>query len=258
MLLYTFIGCILLLIQLPLGWTAGYLLKTIGFALCMAGIKELAQHFDSLQNESDHDDPPVRKSGLGGIAVWRTVKNHLTPQPDKDSELGDARSEVSDMLAKNALICAAVCLTCSGIAAVFEFFVKDKNSAVSPAANLISIAMGIVSTLTALRLVYGAVTLLETNDRVARASQDRNKRFILTDNFTDILRLKSAFEKTAICTLVNLACDILNRAIPIETVQTYTGFLAAISKLTLYVFVIITALKFNEVRKGVDRKMGLK
>lgn len=255
MLLYTFIGCILLLIQLPLGWTAGYLLKTIGFAMCMAGLRELAQHFDGLQNESNHDDPPVRASGLGGIAVWRTVKARLTPK--SDNELGDARSEVSEMLSKNAAIWAAVCLTGAVVAAVFEFFAADKSQGVSPAANLVAIVLGIVCTPVALRLVYGVITLFEINDRVARASQDKNKKFILTDNFTDVLRLKSAFEKTAICTLVNLACDVMNRTIPIETVQTYTGFLAAISKLTLYVFVIITALKFNEVRKGVDRKMGI-
>lgn len=271
MLLYTFIGCILLLIQLPLGWTAGYLLKTIGFAFCMAGMRELTQHFYSLKHKSNHDDPPVRVSGLGGIAVWRTVKKRLDIENSFDEKTESiegrtvvtitviddplkARADLTDMLGKNAVLCGAAGLISAGAAAIFEFLVGE-SGAVSPAANLTAIALGIINTLTSLRLVYGIIAFLEHGDHSGREWKDVYKdKLILSDNFTDVLRLKSAFEKTAICALVNLGCDVLNRAVPVETIQTYMGFLAAISKLTLYVFVIITAIKFNDVRNGVDRK----
>lgn len=250
MISYIFIGCVLLLIQLPLGWTAGYLLKTMGFAMCMAGSRELSRRFQSRQNRSDRD-PPVRISGLGGIAVWRTVRERLSLSPESDP--AEVRLSAADMLEKNAVAGIALGVICSAVTAVFEYALADKTPETALWANLTAIALGTVCTLAALRLVYGVTAFFEEGDRNAKALGERHRGLIMTDNFTDILRLRSVFERTAICALVNLVCDILNRLLPGGSAQTFTGFFAAISKVTLYVFAAVTAVRAYEVYKGVKR-----
>ena len=246
MLLYTFTGCVLLLIQLPLGWTAGHLLKTIGFALCYAGTKEMAEYsLSSLKNDCD---PPVRESGLGGIAVWRTVREKLTAE---DGDLESSRISVLSMLQKNAAVCTATGIVCAAVAAVFEFILKK-----SMAENITAVITGTLQTLLALRMVFGIIAFFEHSDRTARAGHERYKKLIITDNFTDILRSKDRIEKTALCIIINLLCDTLNRLVTVESVQTYSGFMAAISKLTSYVLVIVTAVRLRDVKKGADRRSG--
>lgn len=246
MYLYTFTGCVLLLIQLPPGWTAGHLLKTIGFALCMAGLKELAEH--SLTFYRETDDPPVCESGLGGIAVWRTARDILVYPREG---LAEAEFAALEMLRKNAVLGVAAGIVCAGVTAVFEYIVKN-----AAAGNIPAIVTGTVQTLLALRLVFGVIAYLEYNDRSARAEQVKYKKLIITDNFTDTLRLKDRFDKTALCIVINLLCDILNRLVTSETVQTYSGFMAVISKLTAYLLVIVTAVRFRDVKRGADRRGG--
>ena len=230
-------GIILLLIQLPLGWTAGYILKAMGFALCVAGFAALTD-FCGQQNKNDKNDPPDRASGLGGIAVWRVVRDMLQAAPES-AHFCKSRLAALGMLHRNAVISAGAALVSAGAAAVFEFLVK------SPA------FLGAVNTFTSLRVILTAVGFLCENDS---PSPEKRSELHFTDNRTDLLRLKDILGKTAICMLVNLACDLLNRIIPIESVQTFAGFMAAMSKLTLYVFAIAAAVRANAVREGFYRK----
>ncbi|MBE6874989.1 MAG: hypothetical protein E7493_13955 [Ruminococcus albus] len=236
-------GIILLLIQLPLGWTAGYILKAMGFALCVAGFAALTD-FCGQQNKNDKNDPPDRVSGLGGIAVWRVVRDMLKAPPDSAC-FCKSRLAALDMLRKNAVISAGAALVSAGTAAVFEFLVK------SPAGAYAAAFLGAVNTFTSLRVILAAVGFLCENDS---PSPEKRSELHFTDNRTDLLRLKDILGKTAICMLVNLACDLLNRIIPIESVQTFAGFMAAMSKLTLYVFAIAAAVRANAVREGFYRK----
>ncbi|EGC03862.1 hypothetical protein [Ruminococcus albus] len=236
-------GIILLLIQLPLGWTAGYILKAMGFALCAAGFAALTD-FCGQQNKNDKNDPPDRASGLGGIAVWRVVRDMLQAAPES-AHFCKSRLAALGMLHRNAVISAGAALVSAGAAAVFEFLVK------SPAGAYAAAFLGAVNTFTSLRVILAAVGFLCENDS---PSPEKRSELHFTDNRTDLLRLKDILGKTAICMLVNLACDLLNRIIPIESVQTFAGFMAAMSKLTLYVFAIAAAVRANAVREGFYRK----
>ena len=247
---FIFLGIIILLVQLPLDWTAGYLLKTAGFALSVMGLADM-RLLCSSQDRSDNDTPPVRISGLGGIAVWKTVDSELTKAAPDDT-ICPVRTGVLKMLGRNAAAGAAVSLACAVTAALFEFLLKD----VKTAANITAAVSGTLCTLLALRSGCAAVAFMDSHERIMSHSTGAFRKLMFTDNRTDILRMKSVFGKTAICILVNLACDVLNRLVPIESVQTYAGFLGIISKLTAYAFVIAAAVKANAVRRGIMRKNG--
>ena len=241
---FIFLGSIILLIQLPLGWTAGYILKVIGFSLCAAGVCELAD-LCRQQHKINNDDPPVRANGLGGIAVWRTVRR-LMSDGYSEKTLPQARLEVLDMLRRSAVVSAAVGAVSAGIAALFEFVLKTS------AAALVTGLLGAVNALLAMRLAAGINAFMCENDQPS-SGRKQEDRLLFTDNRTDLLRLRDILNKTGICMAVNLLCDIINRTVPSESVQTYAGFMAAISKLTLYVFVITAAVRYYHVRTGFFR-----
>ena len=248
---FIFLGIIILLVQLPLDWTAGHLLKTAGFALCVMGLADMRLLCRS-QDRSYNDTPPVRVSGLGGIAVWKTVKKCLADTVPEAKSVNPARLGAAEMLGRNAAAGAVTALVCAGVTAVFEFFVKDRSAA----ANITAVLTGTAVTLLALRLVYGIIAFLDANEGALSQSSGIHRKLLFTDNRTDILRMKSLFEKTAVCIMVNLVCDIINRLVSTENIQTYSGFLGAISKITAYVLVIATAVRANSVRQGMVRKNG--
>ncbi|MBQ8966330.1 hypothetical protein [Ruminococcus sp.] len=240
---FVFLGIIILLVQLPLGWTAGYVLKTIGFALCAAGFSELREHC-AQDNKNNKADPPVRESGLGGIAVWRAVSRLLSAEGA--GGFRTSRLKALDMLRKNAVTGMAAGIISAGAAAVFEFVSH------SSAGNYVTSLCGAVMTFLALRLAGGITAFLCEHDKLCR--EYRLTELLFCDTGTDLLRMKDLINKTGICMAVNLICDILNRVVPLESVQTYAGFMAFVSKLTLYVFVITAAVRTNAVRAGFYRR----
>lgn len=252
-----FSGMTILLIQLPLDWTAGYLLKAVGSALCMAGAGELRglciRQYDALKNNND-DRPPVRVSGLGGIALWKSIYTSMT---NEKACFGIQRENAAAMLEKNAAVGAAAAILSAGITALFEFVSKDPTSA----GNITASLLGIINTAAALRLVYGMITIFDINDfMMAADSADdtriKNRKLLLTDNRTDILRMKDIFHKTALCIAVGIASDLANRLVPVQAVQDAAGLLTFMSRLTAYVMIIAFAFRANTVRQSIIRKNG--
>ena len=252
-----FLGMTALLIQLPLGWTAGYVLKAIGFALCMAGTRELGElcikQYDVIKRK-DAERPPVRISGLGGIALWKNVRSMM----EKDGESFQADREAALLLLeRNAVLGTAAAAVSAGIAALFEFIIKDRTAA----GNITACVLGLADTALALRLVFGTVTFFDVNDLLMAAdsadgSSVKSRKLLLTDNRTDILRLKDIFNKTALCITVGLVSDIINRLAGVQGVQDVAGLLAFLSKLTAYIMVITFAVRAYSVRQGIKRKNG--
>ena len=237
-----FLGMTLSLIQLPLDWSAGFLLKAIGAAMCMAGAVELKElcvrQYGSLKYDND-ERPPVRISGLGGIALCKYIISIISD---------NGREKAAMILQKNAVIGVGAALLSAGISALFEFIVKDRTAV----GNITACLLGMINTALALRLTAGITAFLEAGNHVT----ENNKKLQLTDNHTDILRLKDIFNKAALCITVNLLSDIINRLTDVQGIQDVSGMLAFLSKLTAYIMVISFAVRAYSVRQGIVRKNG--
>ncbi|SEK60173.1 hypothetical protein [Ruminococcus albus] len=252
-----FLGMTALLVQLPLDWTAGYVLKAIGFALCMAGTRELGElcirQYDAIKRK-DEERPPVRISGLGGIALWKNVRSIME---NRSSPFQAQREAAALLLERNAVLGVAASAVSAGLAALFEFIIKGRGLA----GNITACVLGLVVTALALRMVFGAVAFFDANDLLMAADDKdgsfvKSRKLLLTDNRTDILRLKDIGNKTALCIVVGLVSDILNRLAGIQVIQDAAGLLAFMSKLTAYIMVIAFAVRAYSVRQGIIRKNG--
>ena len=120
-----FLGMTVLLIQLPLDWSAGYVLKAIGFAICAAGTRE-----------------------LGGIALWKNVRGIME---EKSADFQTQRERALSLLERNAAVGTAVSALSAGLAALFEFVIRGRGTA----GNITACVLGMAVTALALSMVFG-------------------------------------------------------------------------------------------------------
>ena len=252
-----FLGMTVLLIQLPLDWSAGYVLKAIGFALCAAGTRELGElcvrQYDAIKRK-DEERPPVRISGLGGIALWKNVRGIME---EKSADFQTQRERALSLLERNAAVGTAVSALSAGLAALFEFIIRGRGTA----GNITACVLGMAVTALALRMVFGVIAFFDANDLLMAADDKdgsfvKSRKLLLTDNRTDILRMKDIGNKTALCIAVGLLSDMINRLAGVQGIQDVAGLLAFMSKLTAYIMVITFAVRANSVRYGIIRKNG--
>ncbi len=76
----------------------------------------------------------------------------------------------------------------------------------------------------------------------------------LVDDVSHIVRLQSNFNKLAIFTIINFCGDVLNRLIPLELFTTLGGVVTAISKILIYIFLLILLFSFNKLRTDFDKR----
>lgn len=139
-------------------------------------------------------------------------------------------------LKKPARMSSAMC----AVAAAAQLLLKLLKPA-DMAANIISILLCVATAYMSLNLF-----------RMFYVALDKHRE--LVNDASNIVRLGGSFQKLALFTIVNVVCDILNRLIPIELVSTLAGVFMAVSKILLYIFLIILAFHFYKVRTDFLKK----
>lgn len=241
-------GSLLLLFQLNLGWWANYVVKLIGFALFIIGLNELREVCRSQSDLSQSDlsqNGELKKIALVGFDPRRSVGELMEKARNGEAEAnpGSVRIAVIELINKNARTCLLMCGAAALCSAAISFFKID-----GLLGNFAAIILGTAVTVMSLGLFDTVMRFISENEK----DQKRERRFC--EDISKVRRLRSAFDRTAVCTLINLGCDILNRIIPFTAAQSFFGFLAAISKITLYVFILVTVYNFNIVRADCNGK----
>lgn len=230
------LGSLFLLCQLNLGLWANYAVKLVGFLLFAAGIRELSE-LCRMQGDGG------KKMVIEGFDLKRSMGELLTSYHGGEEQYSGIRLAVLDKLCRAAVLCAGMCAAAGLCSAAIGFFGLK-----GIIANIAAIVLGTAAAVMALELFKLVLSFIEHNEK----SPVRQTRFC--EDISKVHRLKSVFTKVWVCTIVNLACDILNRIVPFTSVQSFFGFFAAISKITLYVFVVMTVYNFNALRIDCNAK----
>ena len=270
------IGGILLSLQLSWNWWLNFLVKAMGFGLCFAGLRELAElsriqaHKDGA--DSDPDVPP----SLGGVFLGRYVDSLLSREVKSAAQFQGMRLGTMKLLEKWALMGLAVSVLGTAafglMSAVWppEVLKSAEDGASRTVYNAFglggkaelwcSCVFGVLTAWLALRLLTGAVRLMDQNDHhvFVRTAKDGTELKSKTMHYTldplETRRLSSSQFNLMLCVGVSVVCDLLNRVLPWEGAQTFFGFLGVLSKVTSYVFVIIMGINFNHVRVSTNKK----
>ena len=104
------------------------------------------------------------------------------------------------------------------------------------------IAANIISILLCVAVTYMSLNLF----RMFYVALDKHRE--LVTDASNIVRLGGNFQKLALFTAVNVVCDLLNRLIPLELVSTLAGVFTAVSKILVYIFLLILAFNFYKLR----------
>ena len=213
------VGSLFLLFQLNIDWTSNYIVKLIGFAFFVGGISELSE-ICSMKN-------PVK-----------------TGNEKADKFFSQRISLLSDIKGK----AVTMCIMCA-IAAVCEGLLKYVLKPADFAVNVISLILGAAVAFLSLNLFRMVYDFIEKHERFSRGNSNS-----FTDNEANVVRLGGAFYKLAVITLVNVAFDILNRLVPVAVISNVAGFVVAVSKILLYIFLLVVVFDFNKIRVDYNKK----
>ena len=114
--------------------------------------------------------------------------------------------------------------------------------------NMVAVILGIAVACISFELFRTVFMFIKKND----ACEDASKRLI--NNSANLNRMGSAFFKAAICTGVNLFADAVNRFFDIKSVSTAAGLVVTISKIFMYIFLIMIVFQFNKIRTDCNDK----
>lgn len=233
------IGTVFLLFQLNFGWTSNYIVKLIGFVLFLVGTGELGDLCRAQDN-------PGKKLALAGFNVSKQMEELFKNSVSGESCAGfcETRLAVLELIRKQVVMSAGMCLA----AAVCRFVLGllELNALLD---NLLSAVLGAAVTVMALSLFELVLRFCELNEKY---SQTNRCRFL--NDISSIYRLRAAYNKTAVVTLICLGCDILNRFIPVEFISGAAGLGLAVGKVILYCMIVFTVYHFNNVRTDCNRK----
>lgn len=237
------LASLFMLFQLSLGWTANYICKLAGFVLFLAGLGELEQLCRIQRRGSEKLSIPQRNIGRSLEKLMIAACADPSERNEDIPDYGSVRISVLEYMKGRTKLCVLLCACAAGLSLALDL-------AKPPAwiSNVVSCIMGTAVSLASLALLDLAVRFIVTNERNAVSSV----RFV--NNKSEVYRLRAALNRASLCTVVNLVCDIVNRLVPISGVQSFFGFFAAISKITLYVFAVMTVYSFNKVRSDSNKK----
>lgn len=233
------IGTAFLLFQLNFGWVSNYIVKLIGFAFFFVGLGEL-------RDLSRAQDNSGEKAALVGFNVRKQLEDIFKDSCSEESAAGFPQTRLAalELIKKQAAVSSGMCL-----AAAVCRFVLGMVKLSSLFDNLLSAVLGTAVTVMALSLFDIALKFCELNEKY---SQTNRCRFL--NDISNIYRLRSAYNKTAVVTLICLGCDILNRFIPVEFIAGEAGLGLAVGKIILYCLIVFTVYHFNRVRTDCNRK----
>lgn len=269
------LGCILVTLQLSWNWWLNFLIKAIGFGLCAFGAGELSDLCVIQAQHCGAEAKPDRVSR--SLSLERTAERILGRDPGDGgmAALQGARLGMLRLIKRSSVVAGVISALGAGwmglMAAVWPpeklVSVEDGSSrlvynafGLGGKAELISaVVLGIITTVMAIDLAGGVTALIRENDSrtvIVRspAGEKKDKRFHFTLDPLETGRLAGAELKLAVCMWANMVFDLMNRLAPWENVQLFAGFMAVLSKLTLYAFVILMGVNFNRVRVSANKK----
>lgn len=212
------LGTVFILMQLNLGWISNYAVKLIGFAITLVGIDELRDLCDVQQNNSHAGEA---------------------------TEFSRKRNELLELTKKRGIVFTAVCAI-SVVGMVLAKYVLNKVFETGKFYNGASILFGTIVTLMALEF-FGEISKFILKN-------EKDGAYAFLNDRSNAVRLDGTYRKIVWCTLGNLAFDLLNRLIPSGILVELSGFLAAISKIVLYGFIITAVVQFNKMRLDCNNK----
>lgn len=233
------IGTAFLLFQLNFGWTSNYIVKLVGFMIFLVGLGEL-------RDLCRVQDNPGKKAVLLGFNVSRQLEELFKNSVSEESSAGFSQTRLAalELIRKQNVVSAGMCLAAA--ACRFVLGLVKLNALLD---NLFSAVLGAAVTVMALSLFDLVLRYCELNEKY---SQTNRCRFL--NDVSNIYRLRSAYNKTAVVTLICLGCDILNRFIPVEFISGAAGLGLAVGKVILYCMIAFTVYHFNSVRTDCNRK----
>ena len=208
------IGTAFLLFQLNFGWISNYIVKLLGFVFMVGGTLEM----------------------LDFISVKGSDKSVLS---FSESQVNNVR-----YLKKVSLAMSGVC----AVAVLCQLLMKYLSPA-KFASNVISTVLGVSVTALSLdlfRKIYNFIHNCEMNAVTSSES--------LVNNTANVVRLGKSFGWYALLTALNVLADVLNRFVPLDAVRDVAGVTAAISKVIMYIFLVVILVGFNKIRIDFNHK----
>lgn len=247
-----------LLFQMGLGSWIGCSVKAVGGVLFVIGLRELRDVCNIQSKGAANAGGELPVKGTGYLLLGRFVQGVMqSQQANKKLGFNAVRKAMIDLLVNNAVISAVLLAVSAGMFALFTL-----TGTKGMVLNILSVVLGTLCTLITLRIFDGTLGFIlgnESNMWLETDEQGNVKKNTDTLHFCynklGVLRLRSAFERVALCTAVTVISDILNRLLPFESAQSLFGFLAVISRLTLYILLMTLVSCFNNVRKDANSKM---
>lgn len=208
------IGTAFLLFQLNFDWISNYVVKLLGFAFMFGGTLEM----------------------LDFISVRGSDKSVL--------DLSQAQTDNVKYLKKVSLAMGFVC----AVAVLCQLLMRYLSPS-AIAGNVISTILGVSVTALSVdlfRKVYNFIHNCEMNAVTSSES--------LVNNTANVVRLGKSFGWYSILTALNLVSDVLNRFVSSGSVRDIAGICVAVTKIAMYIFLVVIVVGFNKLRVDFEHK----
>ena len=214
---YLLVCCVLILLPLNLGWETYYVIKMLGWVFAFLSVKEIYE-----------------------IICIKAQKKGLE-KPDENF------TRIFENNKKFLFVCGGIILICMTIKGISVGLQLSDS-----ADNILSGICGSICT------VIGVIVFRKLLDFGQLFG--RNVVFSDSEDFSPLFykaeKSKRTFTKFMVFCAVNLVCDILNRFVNVKCIQTYAGVAGAISKIVLYIILIILTVSVNKMRKEADSEIS--
>ncbi len=250
------LGSVFILWQTDMGSWVNYLIKLAGCVFFAVGLGEL-KSLCIIQHSALGFESGVScgRLGLGSFLKLDITGDAAKKALKVQDNWAAARVSLVDMLFTNDLICTAVC----GLSAAW-FAAAGAVKISGAVTNITAVLLGAVSAYLTLRIFESTLSFILLNEKTMMFETDiggitsKNRKMHFCDDVSQVHRIRAAFNKIKLCTAAGFVCDAVNRLSHAELVQTYFGFISFIVKLTLLIFIAVTAYNFNKLRLDSNRK----